>query len=374
MSLSSNFGLFLNDTFERFLSDDEQLSSRKNLDRQAAFNSSRRMNLNESSYPPSPYVIEMMKSACAEVHRYPDPNWTEVTSRLSAYTGMPQDRIVMASGSDEFIVAAGRITLSPSTEVVAPAPSFPSYYKAARTNGAKLISVPVRPDGANDVDNMLSKMTNATRLVFAATPNNPTGAMMSAEDVERLAKSVPDNSLLILDEAYYEFAVQAGSAEHLEAMRCRRGPWAVFRTFSKAFGLAGIRVGYALCGSEQVYRAFQAVRSVFNVNLVAQVAAEAALKDLGYMRNIVRKTLAEGFRLREGLIDLGCKPYPSAANFVTASTPLLADIVVDKLAQEGILISGINTAGFEKYIRVTIGTRNDTDAFLKALSRVIVEK
>ena len=366
--------MFLNDSFEGLLLDDEQLSSRKKSGTQAAFESTRHMNLNESSYPPSPYVIEMTKSACGEIHRYPDPNWIEVTSRLSAYTGMPQDRIVMASGSDESIVAAGRITLSPRKEVVAPAPSFPSYYKTARTNGAELITVPVRPDGSNDVDNMLSKMSSATRLVFAATPNNPTGAMMSAEDVERLAKGVPDNSLLILDEAYYEFAVQAGCAEHLEAMKCRSGPWAVFRTFSKAFGLAGIRVGYTLCGSEQVYRAFQAARSIFNVNLVAQVAGEAALEDLDYMRNMVRKTMAEGLRLREGLIDLGCKPYPSAANFVCASTPLSADLILDKLAQQGILISRINMAGFEKYIRVTIGTRDDTDAFLEAIRGIIAEK
>ena len=175
----------------------------------------RRMNLNESAYPPAPGVIAAMQEACTRVNYYPDPRWHDLTAALSTHTGIAQHRIVMGNGSDEAIVTAGRIALEPGDELIAPVPSFPGYYKCAEINGAKLVPIKVRQDGANDVDAMLAAVTDKTRLVFLATPNNPTGGMLRRDEVRRLVLGVPQTALLILDEAYYEFGIQAGGEDHL---------------------------------------------------------------------------------------------------------------------------------------------------------------
>ena len=157
---------------------------------------------------------------------------------------------------------------------------------------------------------------------------------------------------------------------HLALMAERAGPWGVFRTFSKAYGLAGIRVGYVLCGSDEIADAFQTSRSVFNVNAVAQAGALAALGDLEHMWGIVAATAAERERIATGLKALGCEPFPSVGNFVAAWSRLPAADVVDALAAEGIMISRLRSPGYENYIRVTVGTAEDTDALMAALRTV----
>ncbi|MDE0811649.1 MAG: histidinol-phosphate transaminase, partial [Alphaproteobacteria bacterium] len=280
----------------------------------------RRMNFNESPYPPSPKAIEAMREACGQVNRYPDAHWSALRGALSTRTGVPSARIVAGNGSDELITSATRIALTPGDEVIAPAPSFGSFAKGAAIEGAKLVTVPVCADGACDIDGMLSAVTERTRLVFLVTPNNPTGGMLSGEAVGRFAQGLSDNALLVLDEAYHEFAEQAGGDDLLEVMKTRTGPWAIFRSFSKAYGLAGVRVGYMLCGSESVASGFQVVRNAFTVNGIAQAAALAALEDEPHMRAIVARMARERDRLSLGLKRLGLNPLPSVGNFVTART------------------------------------------------------
>jgi histidinol-phosphate aminotransferase len=152
----------------------------------------------------------------------------------------------MGNGGDEAIVAAGRITLEKGAEMVASMPSFPSYYKSALVNGATLKISGIRDNGANDVGEMLSLITDKTKLVFAATPNNPKGGVLSEKEVKKLVEMVRNTALLILDEAYYEFSAGKKGFDYLSVMKKRRGPWAIFRTFSKTYGLAGLRVGYIL--------------------------------------------------------------------------------------------------------------------------------
>lgn len=333
----------------------------------------RRMNLNESPFPPSPGAIAAMQEAVTRVNYYPDPKWRDLTAALSAQTGHPQDQIVMGCGSDELIVSVGRFCLSPDDEVVVGNPSFGSYNKAAQVNGAKVVAVPVRQDGACDVQGMAEAVTTRTRLVFLATPNNPTGGMLSSEDVVRLAKALPDDVLLVLDEAYYEYGIHAGGDDHLKAVAAaRNGPWVSFRTFSKAYGLAGMRVGYGLCNSVELADTFQKMRSVFNVNAVAQAGALAALGDRDHMRSILERTRIERERIAAGLIRLGCEPYPSVGNFLAAKTPKPAGAVVEAmLSDHGVLIGRLMVPGFEDYIRITTATSDDTDALLTGLAAVL---
>ena len=330
-----------------------------------------RMHLNESPYPPAPGVIAAMRAACAHVNTYPDPNWRDLTNAIAAQTGVDAGRIVFGNGSDELIVSAGKLALDPEAEMVVPVPSFPGYARSAALAGARVVGVPVRADGAADVAAMAAAITPRTRLVYCATPNNPTGGLSSADDLALLSAAVPEGALFIVDEAYYEFARHAGGVDHLPLLRARRGPWVSLRTFSKAFGLAGIRVGYALCGSDALADAFQNARSVFNVNAVAQAGARAALDDLDHMRWILDQTARERDRLHDGLIALGARPFPSVANFVTAAIDRPAAEVVAALATRGILISRLMQPGYENYLRITVGTADATDAFLAALTEIL---
>jgi histidinol-phosphate aminotransferase len=331
----------------------------------------RRMNLNESPYPPSPKAIEAMRDACGTINRYPDANWRELTAALAARTGVPDHLIVVGNGSDELIASATRVALTPGDEVIAPAPSFGSFAKGAAIQGAKLVTVPVRTDGACDVDAMIAAVTDRTRLVFLVTPNNPTGGMLQAGEISRLAQELPDSALLVLDEAYHEFAMQAGGDDPLEVMKARTGPWAIFRSFSKAYGLAGVRVGYMLCGSEAVAGGFQLARNAFTVNGVAQAGALAALEDEGHMRGIVSSMARERNRLSAGLRNLDLSPLPSVGNFVAVATPRPAGEVIAGLRDMGILIAGVPGPGFENHIRITVGLAEDTDAVLPALQAVL---
>ena len=331
----------------------------------------RRMHLNETPFPPSPKAIAAMQEACTRANRYPDPRWRDLTAAISERTGHPQHLIVIGNGSDETIVAAGRIALDPGDEVVAPIPSFGGYYKAAQINGATLTAVPVRQDGANDVDAMLAAITPRTRLVFMATPNNPTGQVLRAAEVERFAQGVPDTALLVVDEAYHEFAIHAGGDQILPVLVRRAGPWAVFRTFSKAYGLAGIRCGYVLAGSDEIADAFQNARSTFNVNVVAQAGALAAWHDLDHMNMILDRTAVERERIIAGLRALGADPLPTVGNYIAAPMPMPAAEVVAAVERHGIMIGRLMAPGYERYIRITTGTAEDTDALLAALKDVL---
>ncbi len=325
------------------------------------------MNLNESPFPPSPKAVEAMREACGKLNRYPDSNWRALTAALSARLGMPAARIVVGNGSDELIASACRIALTAGDEVVAPVPSFGSFAKGAAIQGARLVTVSVRADGACDTDGMLAAVTERTRLMFLVTPNNPTGGMLPLDEVARVARDLPDHVLLILDEAYHEFAMQAGGEDPLPVMRERAGPWAIFRSFSKAYGLAGARVGYLLCGSERIAGAFQVARNAFTVNAIAQAGAVAALEDQAHMRSIVARMAAERDRLAKGLHGLGLSPLPSVGNFIAVETRRPAGDVVSALRDAGILISQIPAPGYEKFIRITVGLPEDTDALLEAL-------
>ncbi len=331
----------------------------------------RRMNLNESPFAPSPRAVAAMQDAGTRVNYYPDPLWRDLTAALAEHTGHAQSRIVVGNGSDELIVAAGRMALAPGDEVIVPTPSFPGYSKCAAVNGATLVPVRVRQDGACDTEAMLAAVTDRTRIVFLATPNNPTGGMLTRDEVRAFAEKLPATTLLVVDEAYYEYGIHAGGGDHLDGLAGIAAPWAAFRTFSKAYGLAGMRVGYALCGSDAVAEWFQKMRSVFNVNAVAQAGALAALGDRAHMESILEPTRIERERIEAGLVRLGCEVFPSVGNYLAAKTPKPAGAVVAALEARGIMIGRLMAPGYEDYIRITTATAEDTDALVAALEEVL---
>ncbi len=331
----------------------------------------RRLNLNESAFAPSPRVVEAVAKAASQVNRYPDPTCRALAAAIGARAGIEPARIAFGNGSDELLTLLAQIILEPSSSAVLPTPSFPRYMTATIFTGATPIAVPVQADGANDVPAMLKAIRADTRVFFCATPNNPTGAMLDAARLAQIAKDVPPDILLLVDEAYFEFARHAGGPDALDAMHARRGRWAIVRTLSKAYGLAGMRVGYALLSDTGLAEAINRVRGMFNVNMLAQVAALAALEDGAHTRMLLDANARERQRLSEGFKRLGCPPLASAANFVSAQLPISAMDAVKAFQQRGILIGAIGPAPFERHIRVTIGSAEDTDAVLAALKEIL---
>jgi histidinol-phosphate aminotransferase len=331
----------------------------------------RRLSLNESAYPPSPKVVAAVAEAAATAYRYPDPRCRDVAARLSERVGIPVERIGFGNGSHELIMLVGQAFVDPGTAVVVPNPSFQPYQTATRLAGGEVVAVPVAADGANDVAAMLAATSPKTRIVYAATPNNPTGALLTPSALERLVSDAPEGVLLIVDEAYYEFGRLAGGADVLAALKKRRGPWLVLRTFSKAYNLAGLRIGYVYSSDAALIEAINKVRGVFSVNRLAQAAAVAALDDEAYALETMKKTAAERDRLAQGLAQLGCPPLPSAANFVAARMPMPAADAVARLSAAGLMTVPVGGPPFERHVRFTVGTPADTDAVLYEVGKLV---
>jgi histidinol-phosphate aminotransferase len=328
-----------------------------------------RLHLNEPSFPPAPGVLAALHRAELALGRYPDGAGTALRAALAARLGTGEERIVLGAGSDELIALSAAAFLVPGAHCVVPTPSFPRYRMCALLQGAAPTAVPVDVGGALDVDAMVTAARGAT-LVFAASPNNPTGGMLAERDLRRLVTHIDAHALLVLDEAYFEFGRAAGGPDGLQLLGERRGPWMVLRTFSKAHALAGLRVGYAVVSDPALAEALNRSRSLFNVGALAQAAALAALDDERYAIEQVGKTVAAREWLRGQLEAMGMTCLPSAANFLAAALPLPAGDAIAQLAAEGVLVASVGPAPFDRHIRITVGAEADHARLLEALARL----
>jgi histidinol-phosphate aminotransferase len=331
----------------------------------------RALHLNECPLPPSPAVIAAIVAAAPSVNRYPDAHARALADALAQRTGIEADRIVFGTGSEELLNLATLVSLSPGEEIVASVPSFNRYARSAELSGGHPIRVPVLADGRNDIEGLLAAVTPRTRILFCATPNNPTGWYNDASEMTRLVSGLSPDVLLIIDEAYYEFARHAGAPELLPMMAARRGSWIVMRTFSKAYCLAGLRLGYALCSAPEVAAAISRGRNAFNASALAQTAALAALSDTAHLARVLDSCAGERERLIAGCRKLGLSPFPSVTNFVSIATPLKAADIVAAMEQRGILIISWSEGGRDDVIRISIGLPEDTDAVLSALEEIL---
>ncbi|MGQ0664377.1 MAG: aminotransferase class I/II-fold pyridoxal phosphate-dependent enzyme [Pseudomonadota bacterium] len=334
----------------------------------------RALNLNECPYPPSPKAVAAIVAAAGIVGRYPDVECRALAAALAERTGLPPSRIVFGAGSDELIHLLCEISLGVGDVAVMPRPTFPRYALSAQIMGAAARKVRIDEAGANDAAGLVAAIDPRTRVVFASTPNAPSGGMMAASALDLLARGVPDNVLVVVDEAYHEFARHAGGPDVLAILKARRGPWAVTRTFSKAYGLGGLRVGYVLCGSDGVYGALRKAKLQYNVNTLAQVAAIAALDDRAHLGHVLDANARERQNLAEGLRALGLAPLPSFANFVSAELPFAAAIAIDGLRARRILVRDWRDPDYARHIRITVGLPDDTRAVLAALGETMAEQ
>ncbi len=326
------------------------------------------LNLNESPLPPSPKAVAAAMATIAGVNRYPPTDGGALVAALSAHTGVPGDRIGVSVGSDMMLHALCMVTLGPGRSAVMPFPSFPRYAGSTRLAGARAIKVPLTDDGANDPQRLLSAIEPDTSIVFCCTPNGNTGATLTPAALRHLAEGVPEDVMFVVDEAYAEFDPAAAT---LEALSTRKGPWAVTRTFSKAYALAGLRVGYGLFSDSTVAAVVKAARPIFELTAPALAAAVAALADTEHLA-LMQNACAEGrAQLVAGLLALGFQPLPSQANFVTTDLHRPVAPIIKAMMTEGVLVRGLADPGFETYLRITVGLPEENARALAALGKAL---
>ena len=327
---------------------------------------------NESPYPPIPAVVEAAAKAMAGANRYPDPTNSALRRRLADRHGVTAGRIAIGNGSCDILLAAGDALLEPGAELVYAWPSFSVYPHLAAASGARAIEVPVDADHRHDLEAMRKEITVATRLAIVCNPNNPTSTALPLDEIAAFVADVPRHVCVILDEAYVEFSILQDPDESV-ALLDKHPNLVLLRTFSKIYGLCGLRVGYGLCGSEEFRTAVDQVRQPFFCNAAAQAAALEALNHQDEVARRVERNLAERIGLEDSLRELGLDPAESQANFVWFD---LGDgreeaEVMQGLAQRGVLVRAGGSLGREGALRVTVGTQAENERFLEALAALL---
>jgi len=332
-----------------------------------------RLASNESPYPPLQAVRDAIDRALGELNRYPDPANAQLRQRLSDRYEIPPTRIAIGNGSCDILLAAGEALLEPGAELVHAWPSFSVYPHLSAASGARALTVPLDGDGRHDLDAMLAEITVVTRLVLVCNPNNPTSTALPLADIARFVAEVPPHVCVIVDEAYCEFNLLEDPDASIELLD-QHPNLALLRTFSKVHGLCGLRVGFALCGSEELPRALDQVRQPFFCNALAQAAAVEALAHQDTVLDRVTRTVAERISVDERLRALGLAPADSQANFCWFELGEDRDeqAVMRGLQERGVLVRGGSALGSQvPALRVTYGLPEENARFLDALGEVL---
>ncbi|MEU8773444.1 histidinol-phosphate transaminase [Streptomyces sp. NPDC048606] len=344
-------------------------------DEVAALSGSRRvikLSNSETPYAVSPAVAAAVRLAAeAGFARYPDPSGKRLTEAIGTSSGVPAGRVVLGNGSENLLELLCRAVLDPGDLVVTQAPGFSLHEIFPRVMGARVAKVPVTAEFGCDVAAWRDALAAGPKLVFLANPCNPTGAVLTGEELAAVVAEVPKSALLVLDEAYGEFArPDPAYPDGLEALRGLDRPWIVLRTFSKAYGLAGLRVGYGIASDADLVQALDRVRTPYNVNRPAQDAALAALGDHAHLADTVRRTRLEIARVTERLRGAGLRVVPSSTNFLFIDTGQPSDRVARDLHRAAIIVKAWREPGYETYIRASLSTPEDNDVFVRCLTEI----
>jgi histidinol-phosphate aminotransferase len=324
------------------------------------------LGMNENPFGPSPKAVEAARAYMNNVAPYPDDSGFFLRQRLAAHYKVSMDQLMISSGSSDILSMAFHAVLDAGAEVVTGEASFVVYYQLAEILNMPIVRVPMKAYGF-DLDAMASRVTPRTRLIILANPNNPTGTIVRRKDLDAFMRKVPDHALVILDEAYFEYVGDNEFPDSLEYMRAGR-PVLILRTFSKVFGLAGLRIGYGI-STPDVIESLYKVRMAFNTNSVAQVAALAAWDDHEHVRKSVELNRAGLEFLYSGLKKRGVNYVPSFANFVLVELGRPARDVTRALLKQGVIVRP--AWGCPTCMRVSVGTSDQNERFLSALDKVL---
>jgi len=322
---------------------------------------------NENPLGVSPLARRAIEAAVAGLGRYPDGNGFDLKQALSRRHGVAQECIVLGNGSNDVLEMAARAFLTPGLEAIYSQHAFAVYPLAVQAVGATGVEVPAK-DYGHDLAAMRRAVTACTRLVFVANPNNPTGTLAPARELEAFLSDLPGEVLAVLDEAYNEYLLEEYRYDSIVWLK-RFPNLVVTRTFSKVYGLAGLRVGYAFAGAG-VADLMNRVRQPFNVNSVALAAATAALDDTGFVRESYELNRSGMRQVTDGLKRLGLEYIPSYGNFVSFRVKD-APSVFQKLLKAGVIVRPIASYGMPQHLRVTIGLESENSRFLQSLGKIL---
>jgi len=322
---------------------------------------------NENPFGPSPLAVKALKDRLGEVNRYPDGGCYYLRKKLSSMLGVGEGELIFGNGSDELIVLAIKALTEKGDEVVVAKPTFLIYHIASTVSGLKVKSVPMK-EFRYDLNRMADQVSNRTRIVFVANPDNPNGTYVNRGEVESFLERVPEDIVIYFDEAYFEY-VQGG--DYPDTLHYQsKGNIITSRTFSKIYGLAGLRIGYAV-SSKQIIDLMNRVREPFNVNSLAQSAALAALDDREFVE-MVRDETEKGKKLIYSELErIGLTYIPSATNFILVKIGKKAGAVYENLLKQGVIVRQMSAWNLEGYIRVTIGKEDENLIFLSALRKAL---
>jgi histidinol-phosphate aminotransferase len=338
------------------------------LERELGIRGSIKLASNENPLGPSPMAIQAILDHVQKIHRYPDGSGFYLKSRLSSALHLPQKQIIIGNGSNELIELIVRTFLIPGEQVIQAFPTFLVYEKIVAGAGGKMVSVPLKQFKL-DLQAIADAVTSETKIIFLNNPNNPTGSALSEQEMAGFLSVVPQDVVVVLDEAYIDFVSDPSVARGLDLLS-HHALFVVLRTFSKLYGLAGLRIGYGF-GSEKVIDYMNRVRQPFNVNTLAQAAATAALDDTEFVSRTL-KTVREGLAyLYDELDRLGLEYLPTQTNFFLIKAPFGGRKTYELMLKEGVIVRAMDAYGLGDYIRINVGLPQENERFVTTLREML---
>ena len=329
---------------------------------------------NENPLGPSPKAIESMQKMLSGTHIYPDGATFYVREAIAAFMNVSMSEVIMSNGSNEVLTLVARTFCLPGDNVVLSDYSFIMYRLAAMYMGIPITWVPTSENLGHDLDAMAAAIDENTKIVYIANPNNPTGTYNDRKTFERFLRTIPKEVIVVVDEAYIEYALAEDYASVM-TMREIHERLIITRTFSKCYGLAGLRIGFAV-GPPKLIDYMNRVRDPFNLNLLAQYAAQEALKDTKFVQKSIEMNEKGRIILEKGLADLaelGVTWIPSQTNFILIKTPYEGDCIYNAMLQKGVIIRPMKGYGLSKHLRITIGLPNEIERCVKGLREALEE-
>ena len=338
------------------------------LEREYGISDSIKLASNENPLGPSPLAVKAIKDAIGRLNRYPDGSGHDLVKNIAEKLGVSTGNIVLGNGSDEIIGMLTRALLRPGDEAIMPYPTFLMYNIMVCCAGATPVEVPLKSLSV-DLDGIRDRISSRTRMIFICNPNNPTGTVISKKDFKDFLQSIPNEVLLVVDEAYIEFVRDKSCAISIDYLDSGVA-LVMLRTFSKAYGLAGLRIGYGIMPQE-IASLLNRVRQPFNANSLAQVGAGAALEDKAFLGKTV-SLIHEGLDFLYTALDrMNIKYFPTQANFFLIDIGKDADEVFEKMLKQGVIVRSMTSYGYPNYIRINVGLHEENVRFLNALEKII---